>query len=178
MNEEISDQCVVLTRLAGNWRWYRSNRDLWVLDTNKWRNEFINHGHDVPEFLPSFRFGFLVVDERNAEPFLNTMTEQEVTRESLAIELAHRYRFANSWWDVADIFPIAFVDFDHRHVAAFYPDGVAMERYVPDGWTGEFVDFANEYPENLLPTEEKFWIRDGVDLLALLNARARQQQNI
>jgi hypothetical protein len=89
----------------------------------------------------------------------------------LSLELAKRYSSAQSWWDVQDLFPIMFVDFDQCKVAAFYADGTPMERYVPDGWEGRFIDFANDYPEDIFPTSSKFWVKGDSDLLALLNQR-------
>lgn len=67
-----------------------------------------------------------------------------------------------------------FVDFDQREVGAFYSQGAAMERYVPDGWTGRFIDFATEYPEEVFPASSKFWVKGGSDLLALLNKRGAE----
>ena len=51
--------------------------------------------------------------------------------------------------DVKELFPIMFVNFDERKVGAFYYDGIRMERYIPDGYKGEFIDFANEYTRPL-----------------------------
>lgn len=113
----------------------------------------------------------LVVDRENAEQFLDHMQPYEVEADFLSQELAKGYMSAKSWWDVKDLFPIMFVDFDRKEVGAFYPDGTRMERYLPDGWVGKFIDFANEYPEETLPTESKFWVKGGVDLLTLLNKR-------
>ena len=168
-----NNNVVVIVRYKGVVRWFRSDRDLWVLDVNKWRNEFIENGFDVPEFNSKFRFGFLLVSENNASDFLLAMSPYEIAEDQLSYEFASRYSSAQSWWDVGDLFPIMFVDFDRRKVAAFYPDGTAMERYIPDGWTGEFVDFLTEYSEDAFPKENKFWIKGGVDLLDMLNKRGR-----
>lgn len=46
-----------------------------------------------------------------------------------------------------------------------------MERYAPDGWDSEFVDFANAYSEYIFPESEKFWMEKGVDMLKCLNER-------
>lgn len=80
---------------------------------------------------------------------------------------------AQSWWDVRFLFPLAFVDVDARRLAAFYHDGPRLEQYVPEGWIGEFADFAITYPETALPAADKFWIVDGRDLLEELNERGR-----
>lgn len=168
------ENAVVTVRYEGRIRWFRCDRDWWVMDVNKWRNEFVQNGYDVPEFNDAYRFGFKVVDEKNAAEFLACLKDYEVAPDTLAIELAKRYQTARSWWDVGDLFPVMFVDFDRREVGAFYSQGTAMERYVPDGWTGRFVDFATEYPEEVFPTSSKFWVKGGVDLLALLNKRGAE----
>lgn len=165
------ENVVVAVRYEGRIRWFRCDRDCWVMDVNKWRNEFIQDGHDVPEFNDAYRFGFKVVNEKNAGEFLACLKDCEVAPDTLAMELAKRYQTARSWWDVSDLFPVMFVDFDRREVGAFYSQGAALERYVPDGWTGHFIDFATEYPEDVFPTSSKFWVKGGSDLLALLNKR-------
>ena len=173
INADI-ETVVVAVRKADRVRWFRCDRDWWVLDAEKWRNEFIQYGYDVPKFNSEYRFGFKIVNERNATDFLARLTDYEVAADSLAFELAKRYQSARSWWDVSDLFPIMFVDFDKREVGAFYSAGAAMERYVPDGWVGRFIDFATEYPEEVFPTSSKFWVKGGVDLLALLNKRGAE----
>lgn len=141
------------------------------MDLDKRRNEFIDHGYDVPDFDDGYRFGLRVVNESNAAEFLEHLKDHEVGQGELTKELHARYRSARSWWDVSDLFPIMFVDFDLCEMGAFYSEGVPMERYVPDGWTGRFVDFATEYPESVFPASSRFWIDGGADLLALLNQR-------
>lgn len=71
-----------------------------------------------------------------------------------------------------DLLPIVFVDFDHKKVVAFYSEGPRIERYVPDGRTGEFVDFVVEYSEDIFPTEDEFWVKGDADLVKILNERA------
>lgn len=174
---EIEDQpVVVVVRYKGKIRWFRSDRDLWVLDLNKWRDEFMAHGYAVPEFQKSYRFGIHSVNQETAERFLDCMSEYELHRDELSIELAKKFTSARSWWDVSDLFPIMFVNFDDCKVGGFYPDVTPMERYIPDGWDGEFIDFANEYPEEVFPVAEKFWVKGGSDLLKLLNEKGANKQ--
>lgn len=171
MSDSDIENVVIVIRYQGKIRWFRSDRDLWVLDVNKWRDEFISQGYEVPEFKSDYRFGIHSVNQGTAERFLEHMSEFEVQRDDLSLELAKRYTTAKSWWDVKDLFPIMFVNFDDSKVGGFYPDGAPMERYIPDGWSGEFIDFSNEYPEDIFPTEEKFWVKGDSDLLKLLNER-------
>lgn len=162
---------VAIVKYKSSIMWFRSDRDFWVLDQNKWRDDFIQQGYEVPEFQDSYRFGIRVVDHQTAQLFLDAMDEFKIKKDELSLELAKRYPTASSWWDVQDLFPILFVDFDKSHVGAFYYEGTPMERYIPNGWTSEFVDFANDYPENIFPSENKFWIRNNSNLLQLLNER-------
>ena len=164
---------VIVVGYQGQFDWYRSDRELWVLDRNKWHDEFISYGHIVPEDLDSDRFGIHIVNEKTARNFLDCMSDFEVDKDLLSIELAKGYTSARSWWDVKDLFPIMFVDFDNYKVAAFYYEGIPMERYIPDGWTGEFIDFLTEYPEEFFPKKEKFWVKEDSDLLELFIERGR-----
>jgi hypothetical protein len=172
ITETIVETVVIVIRYQNKISWYRSDRDLWVLDLNKWRDDFLSRGYAVPNFSDNYRFGISIVNQETVQIFLNNMSTFEISKDELSIELARRYTSAESWWDVMDLFPIMFVDFDNSSVAAFYPEGTPMERYIPDGWTGEFIDFADEYPEELFPEEDKFWIKGDADLLKLLNERA------
>ena len=171
-NEENTDEetIVVVVKENRRIRWYRSERDLWVLDVNKLRNGFLALGYDVPDD-DDFRFGLHIVDQQNADYFLKCMSRYEISKESLSSALSLEYPSAKSWWDVQHLFPIMFVDFDECTVGAFYYDGIRMERYVPNNWCGEFIDFAIEYSEEKFSSSDKFWVQDGQDLLALLNKR-------
>jgi hypothetical protein len=68
---------------------------------------------------------------------------------------------------------VTFVNFDNKRFAASYPNDPQLERYVPDEWIGEFVHFANIYPEEIFPKTDKFWIVDNRYLLYELNERGR-----
>ncbi|WP_293116740.1 hypothetical protein [Okeania sp. SIO1I7] len=107
---------VVVARYQGKFYYFRSERELWVLDMNKWRDEFINYGHKVPDSKDSDRFGIHIVNEKTAGKFLDYMSEFKVNKDVLSIELARRYTSAIFWWDIQDLFPIMFVDFDNCKV--------------------------------------------------------------
>src|SRR5262245_25970040 len=132
---------ISVTRRGGIFRWFRSNRDFWVLDYRKWSQDFLDAGYQLPEEDPSERFGIPVVNEATADRFFAEMRRFEISKGELGEQLAARIAVATSYWDVIDLFPIVYVDFDFRHCCACYPEGTRMERYIPDGWTGEFEDF-------------------------------------
>ena len=164
---------VVMIRYRNRIRWFQSDREFWILDYVKWENDFKSSGYEVPERDGTERFGIPIVNQATVDKFLEFMHEFEVTKEILREELLIYYPKAKSWWDVGGLFPIMFVDFDSEHVGAFYPNGIPMERYIPNGWTSRFEDFANEYSKDIFPNEEKFWINNGQDLLKKLNELGR-----
>lgn len=166
---------VAVVRHHGAIRWLILDHDNLVLDFKKWRDEFVAAGYRVPDLsvAAAQRSGIVVVDEHTAEKFLGAPETRELSLEFLRRALLERFPSAQSWWDVGFLFPISFVDFDNKRFAGFYQHGPRLERYIPDGWLGEFVDFANTYPESVFPAADKFWIVDGRDLLHELNERGR-----
>ncbi|WP_397458928.1 hypothetical protein AB3464_03120 [Pseudomonas asplenii] len=162
-----SDDVVAVVRYQGEIRWFRSELDFWVLDWKKWQESFVLAEVSVPpgEASAPERFNILVVNEHSADEFLAAMTVYEIGREYLHLQLLERYEEAASWWDVSDLFPVVFVDFDNKKLGAFYPGGTKFERFAPYGWDSEFVDFCMNYPEEIFPEREKFWVSGGVDML-------------
>lgn len=167
---------LAVVRYNGQILYCLSDRENWILDWNKWRAEFVAAGHAVPDIhiMARQRSGIAIVDRENVEQFLQIPGMHQIELDFLRKELVNRFPTAQSWWDVEFLFPIAFADFDNRRFAGFYQDGPRLERYVPDGWQGEFADFANTYPPELFPDSAKFWMVDGKDLLQELIERGRQ----
>jgi hypothetical protein len=171
MNGLDIEEVIVVVHVHGRFRWFKSDRDLWVLDLKKWRKDFLDAGFQAPAPDSSERFGIPILNERTVDRFITAMQQFEIDKDDLGKQLAARFSAAKSWWDVCDLFPIMFVDFDRRHICAFYDSGTRMERYFPDGWTGEFEDFATRYPDDLFPQHERFWVQRGIDMLKELNER-------
>ncbi|WP_287279496.1 MULTISPECIES: hypothetical protein [unclassified Okeania] len=53
-----------------------------------------------------------------------------------------------------------------------------MEHYVPNDWIGKFIDFATEYPEEIFPTEEKFWVKGDSNLLKILIKKGASNKEV
>jgi hypothetical protein len=176
--DEEQDIVVVTIKYKGKIRYFQSERDLWVLDANKWRDEAIQAGYQVPPFNEKYRYGIISVNENTVDKFLSEISQFEIDKDDLSYQLAIRFQTAHSWWDVEDLFPVLFVNFDDKKVAGFYPPGyVRLERYIADGWQGELIDFAREYPEEVFPKSEKFWVKGDVDLLAILCDKGINSKN-
>ncbi|AOJ64590.1 hypothetical protein WJ32_18600 (plasmid) [Burkholderia ubonensis] len=170
---------VAVARHKGVVHWLLLESENVILDWKKRRDEFIAAGYQYPDLdvVAHQRSGILVLDQNNAEEFLTALVTHKLSLQFLRDALLERFPSAQSWWDVGFLFPIAFIDFDNKRFAGFYHNGPRLERYVPDGWVGEFVDFANTYPEEVFPVADKFWIVDGRDLLHELNERGRAQES-
>lgn len=166
---------VAVARHKGAVHWLLLEHENLVLDWGKRRDEFIAAGYQFPDLnvVAVQRAGIIVLDQNTADKFLSASEVRKLSLDFLRQALLDRFPSAQSWWDVGFLFPIAFVDFDNKRFAGFYQSGARLERYVPDGWVGEFVDFANTYPEEIFPSADKFWIVDGKDLLHELNERGR-----
>lgn len=169
---------VAVARFQGMVHWLLLEPENLVLDWTKWRNEFVEAGYQMPDgdVAAAQRAGIVVLDQDTAGEFFHAPEVHRLSLEFLRKALLERFESAQSWWDVGFLFPIAFVDFDSRCLAAFYHQGPQLERYVPDEWVGEFVDFANTYPEEVFPAVDKFWIVDGRNLLDELNERGRSAE--
>ena len=166
---------VVVVRHMGAIHWLLLNHDNLMLDLKKRRDEFVTAGYQYPDLntVAGQRSGIVIFDQNTAEDFLGAPGAHKLSLQFLRQALLERFPSAQSWWDVGFLFPIAFIDFDKKRVAGFYQNGPRLERYVPDGWVGEFVDFANTLPEEVFPIADKFWIVDGRDFLKELNERGR-----
>lgn len=64
------------------------------------------------------------------------------------------------WWDIYDLMPDLFIDFDSYRLYSEYVENMHYEKYVPKGWLGELVDFCDN---SLLQKCEMFWVKNGVD---------------
>lgn len=168
-DDDDADVIVAVAKWKGRFRWFKSNRELWVLDLDKWTQDFVDAGYAVPPPDEDERFGIPVVSDEFVDRYFDEMATFEVTKDELGRELAGKISIATSWCDVEELFPIAFVDFDSKHLYAFYSSGTPLERYVPDGWTSEFRDFIKEYSDERFPRSERFWIQGDRDLLSELN---------
>ena len=171
-----SQYVAAVARHNGVIHWLLSDHDNLVLDWKKWREDFIAAGYQVrgeSVVASEARGGMVVVGQNEAERFLAVPVTHRLDIKFLRDALLERFSSVQSWWDVGFLFPIAFIDFDSKRLAGFYHEGPRLERYVPDGWVGESVDFATTYSESLFPEKEKFWMVDGRDLLFELNERGR-----
>ncbi|WP_047686232.1 MULTISPECIES: hypothetical protein [Xenorhabdus] len=171
-NDSLSDDNVIVAiKNNNNIEWYHEDREIWVLDWQKWSADFTKKGFDCAEDDPNDRFGILIVNDNTKEKFLKKIQPFKIDNSKLEI-IKKTIEKSSCWWDVSALFPIAFIDFDSKKLSACYPypGNTPIEKYVPDGWIGEFVDFMREFDEDILPKKEKYWIINDVDYLEKLSS--------
>lgn len=152
---------LVAVRHGGRFSWYESDDDLWILDQRAFAEAFRAAGHPVDVDDHADRFGIAVVDRANADEFLGRMQAHRLEGDLLRELFLAAVDGASGWWDVADFVPSVFVDFDRRELWTVHGEGTPLEDFVPRGWEGSYGGFFDR-----LPVAERYWIRDGVDLLA------------
>ncbi|CDG19385.1 hypothetical protein [Xenorhabdus doucetiae] len=165
------DNVVVAIKNNSFIEWYQADREIWVLDRQKWHNSFLEIGMDCPEDSADDRFGILIVNDDTKDKFLENLLPFKVDSKKLD-GFREKIKKSSSIWDSAELFPMAFIDFDSKKLSACYPyaEKTPVEKYVPDGWSGEFVDFMRKFDEDILPKKEKYWIINGIDYLEKLSS--------
>lgn len=142
-----AENIVVCVKYKGNWEWYVTKKDFWFLD-------LIKDGNDIMRY--KYRFGIPIVNEYTVDKFLGYLSDFKVDCIELKMGLLEQIKSCNN--DLLDYLPSLLVDFDAKCLYSLYPEPVPFERYVPEGWTGEYRDFLNQ-----IPNEKVYWIIDDVD---------------
>lgn len=114
---------VAMVRYNATVHYLLSDRANWVLDWTRWRAEFVAAVHQVPdlETMTAQRSNIAIVNESTAEQFMNSAAVRRLTVPFLRNALLERFAAAESWWDVAFLFPIAFIDFDNKRFCRVLP---------------------------------------------------------
>jgi hypothetical protein len=167
----VTEDPLAVVHYKGKWTWYRSEVDYWVLDSRRWVEAFIREGYDVGPDPYGDRFGIEIVDENNFGSFLAKMDPFKVKIDEVAAELWETYqRNISSWWDVAHLFPQFWLDADLKVLRSVYGDGVELEKYVPPGWRGLYIDFLSASGDSL-PEAMQYWKKGKVNLLEHFKGR-------
>lgn len=163
MHINKDNDSLVVIKNKGSFYWFCSFKEMWVLDRVKWFNDFLKNGIDVLDANDHReRYDIGIVDSENCDEFIKLLKldDFEVNKEDLSKEFHGMDLKNKKWWDVYGFFPDVYIDFDSKVLYSQYVENMHYENYVPEGWLGELKDFCNE---NILPSSECFWIKDGVD---------------
>ncbi|MEN1988152.1 hypothetical protein [Paenibacillus hubeiensis] len=135
--------------------WYLTDKDYWILDLNKRREDFLKAGYsyDLDPIL-DFRFNIEVVNEETAEEFLNAIDGYKVNLDDIRTIIES----GNYGDTILSVAPSLLVHFDHKRLVSNFPETLPFEKYVPNGWSGEYASFEDDIPSN-----ERYWVIQGVD---------------
>jgi len=137
--------------------WYLTERDYWILDINKRRDDYLKNGYKFNiEDIIEYRFNIEIVSQDTVAEYLDNLKEYKVDAMVLKnIILEKTYEDT-----ILSLMPSLFIDFDKRLLFSSYPETLEFERYVPDGWSGNYDDLI-EY----VPVNNRYWIENETDLL-------------
>src|SRR3569623_3124882 len=91
-----AEPIVAVVRRGGRYSWYEADRELWVLDWDKWRQFWGDAGYEVPRMDESERFGIRVVNQATGPAFLDKMHTYEVPKQELHARMAERIQTART----------------------------------------------------------------------------------
>ncbi|ODM27972.1 MULTISPECIES: hypothetical protein [Acetivibrio] len=154
---EYAKNIIVGVIHKGMFSWYVTERDFWILDAVKRRDEYIQNGYGsiIQEDFFSFRFNIPIVNEETVDVFIKKIEDFKTeSRELKELVLKSDYN------TILELVPSLLVDFDSKILYSCYPETLPFERYVPDKWEGEYKDFF-EY----IPKEERYWIIGSIDYI-------------
>lgn len=137
--------------------WYITHKNLWKLDYKKlYENikkqyESLSFSqkkleYDVGnfEFFCGTRWGISVLDENSADQFLKKIQNNLIRLEEL------KRMYLRSGEKQFEYLPALYVDFDKRKLYSYFPEPEDFENFVPNNWNGEYKDFYQLIPKNMI----------------------------
>jgi hypothetical protein len=143
---------IVLTKVNHQYKWFCSDKVYWIMNYAKYVHQFDPTDDDYSE-----RFDIGILDEKTAAPFLEKMEEYNCSIDELKRLFAGSLPLA-SFDEAYHLFPKLFVDFDNKRLLSVYSEALMLENYAPEGWISKYESFTGD-----IPTEQKYWVVDGVD---------------
>lgn len=157
LKPKYAENIIVGIVLKDKLAWYCTEQDVWILDLYKYAEGFIKNGYRFDmDFQLSCRNNIAIINEDSAEEFLQSYHENIVESKYLGDLLREK----NYEGTVLAMRPSLYINFDKKQLYSIYPEYTAFEKYVPDGWKGEFCDF-----NYLIPKEERYWIENEVNII-------------
>lgn len=163
MNINKDEDILVIIKNEEKFYWFVAFKEMWVLDRVKWSSDFIRN--EIDGFNPNIhqeRYYIPVINKENVDGFIQSLTNDGYlyNKNDMADEFYKRLSVKTVWWDIYDLMPDLFIDFDSNRLYSEYVENMHYEKYVPKGWFGELVDFCDN---SLLQKCEMFWVKNGVD---------------
>lgn len=162
-----ADRIIVGVRTSFGFSWHISDRDTWIMDIYKYQNAYQSIGYNMNlEFILGLRNNMPLLNENNYIQYLDSNDDEVVSTEELRSSIIN--------FDKEDTIlafqPSIYVDFIERQLYSMYPENIPFEKYVPDGWKGEFSNFIEQIPQ-----EERYWDVNGTNLINVIFEREARE---
>ena len=141
------------------------------MDRVKWIDDFVKNGVEINlQDIHKERYDIPVVNEKNAQIFIGNLIKDGYLydKDDIAEAFYNRLSEKTTWWDIYDLMPDLFIDFESKRLYSEYVESMHYYKYVPDGWFGELVDFCSD---GSLPQDEMFWIKNETDYRSVVIAK-------
>ncbi|HEO9917484.1 TPA: hypothetical protein QIQ88_003176 [Enterobacter asburiae] len=171
MNVNKDDELLVIVKNEGRFYWFVAFKEMWVLDRVKWIDDFVKNGVEINlQDIHKERYDIPVVNEKNAQIFIGNLIKDGYLydKDDIAETFYNRLSEKTTWWDIYDLMPDLFIDFESKRLYSEYVESMHYYKYVPDGWFGELVDFCSD---GSLPQDEMFWIKNETDYRSVVIAK-------
>ena len=168
MNINKDNELLVIVTNEGRFYWFLAFKEMWVLDRVKWIEDFVKSGMEINlQDIHKERYDIQVVNEEIAQVFIGSLIKDGYSydKADIAGEFYNRLSQKTIWWDIYDLMPDLFIDFDNKRLCSEYVESMHYHKYVPDGWQGELVDFCSD---GTLPQDEMFWIKNDTNHRSLI----------
>ncbi|WP_320729697.1 hypothetical protein [Enterobacter ludwigii] len=168
MNVNKDDELLVIVKNEGRFYWFVAFKEMWVLDRVKWVDDFVKNGVEINlQDIHKERYDIPVVNEENVQIFIDNLIKEGYLydKDDMSVAFYNRLSDKTTWWDIYDLMPDLFIDFDSKRLYSEYVENMHYHKYVPDGWLGKLVDFCSD---GTLPQDEIFWIKNETDYRSIV----------
>lgn len=143
LKPKYAENIIVATVYKNVFNWYVTDKELWLMDLT----------YD-PIYCDE-RDNIIVLDENTAEKFLNNIKNYKMTTNQLKELFINNLKF-NEEDALYNFAPSIYINFDERCLYSSYPENIFFQEYVPQKWTGEYVNISSLI--NFINYDNRYWI--------------------
>lgn len=140
MNVNKDDELLVIVKNEGRFYWFVAFKEMWVLDRVRWVDDFVKNGVEINlQDIHKERYDIPVVNEENVQIFIDNLIKEGYLydKDDMSVAFYNRLSEKTTWWDIYDLMPDLFIDFDSKRLYSEYVENMHYHKYVPDGWLGK-----------------------------------------
>lgn len=148
MKPIYAENIVVAIKYDGCVEWYILEKDYCFLDFTKLEEAYQKKGYIVTVDALQ-RFGIKIINESTKDLFLCNVKKYKISTEELNKMLMREVDYN----DKLAYNPSLLIDFEKKMLISYYAEPESFEKFVPEGWSGEYRNFEMDIPQN-----QRYWI--------------------